>query len=228
MMGVGFVVHAPGQADRAADARYEYRVWLGPADPAVSHLQRSWPLVAAERRSDIYLLGPRPDSVLVKLRDGRRLEIKKRTRDVGTVQRWTMPVSAGFPLATGPRAALADALGLRGGLDPDTGLSPAHLLSALGADGNDVVSHTVRKSRLLFARGGCRAEVCRVAVGGQTGLTVALEATALPPIARAIDDLGLGAHPNLSYGDMLGSLAGLRRGRPRILVHVQTQERRHP
>jgi len=228
MTGTGFVVHPRPRASSASDARYEYRVWVGLAHPVVSQLQRRWPLVAAERRSDIYLLGPRPDRVLVKLRDGRRLEIKKRMRDVGAVQRWTMPLSAGFPLAAGPRAALAQALGQRGGLAPETGLSPAHLLAAFATERTGVVSHTVRKSRLLFERGGCRAEICRIAVSGRTGLSVALEAAALPPIARAIDDLGLGTHPNRSYGDMLGWLAGLRRARPAVLNNLQTHERRHP
>lgn len=229
MIGADFVCHTAGRASRAQGARYEYRVWLAPEDPVVSQLHRSWPLVASERRSDIYLLGPNPDRVLVKLRDGHRLEIKARGRDLGTLQHWSMPVSAGFPLAAAARGALAAALGLRTRLDSDSGRSPAHLLSALGAAGGGVMSCRLRKSRLLFERGGCRAELCRVATGERTGLTVALEGAALEPVAQAVDDLGLWAHPNLSYGDMLRHLARPRRvPRPRRLIPVHIEERRHP
>ena len=227
MSRAGFVVHRPRRESSEPVARYEYRVWFGAADPAVSRLQCRWTLVAAERRSDIYLLGPEPGRVLVKLRDGHRLEIKRRMHDVGTIQLWTLPVSTGFPLAAGHRATLGDALGIDGGLSPETGLSPAHLLSAFGAEGTGLISRTLRKSRLLFERGGCRAEICRVAAGGWTGLTVALEGTDLPEIALAIGDLGLGRFPNRSYGDILQRLSGLRRAGSRGLIYLQTHERRH-
>lgn len=228
MIGADFVCHAAGRSPGAQGARYEYRVWLGPEDPVVSQLHRGWPLVAAERRSDIYLLGHNPDRVLAKLRDGRRLEIKRRGRDLGTLQHWSMPVSTGFPLSAGARGALAEALSLRSELDADSGRTPAHLLSALGAAGGGVMSFRLRKSRLLFKRGECRAEVCRVATGGRTGLTVALEGPALEPVAQAIDDLGLGARPNLSYGDMLQHLARPPRMPRCRLIHVHIEKRRHP
>ena len=71
------------------------------------------------------------------------------------------------------------------------------------------------KSRLLFRRGNCRAEVCRVSVAGWRGVTIALEAADLPSIAEALDDLHLGALPNRSYGEALlrHAPAGTRRRR---------------
>src|SRR6056297_85298 len=98
MTGAGFVVLAARRGAGPRDGRYEYRVWPRQPHPALSRLQRTWPLVAAERRSDIYLLPTAPGRALVKLRDGERLEIKRRTHDVGTIQHWEMPVSARFPL----------------------------------------------------------------------------------------------------------------------------------
>lgn len=228
MMGADFVCHAPGRAAEAQGGRYEYRVWPGPEHPALSRLHRGWPLVAAERRSDIYLPGPNPDRRLAKLRNGRRLQIKARGRDLGALQHWSMPVSADFPLSATARGALAEALGLRVRLEAESGRSPAHLLSALGAAGDGVMSFRLRKSRLLFERGGCRAEICRVATGGRTGLTVALEGAAPDLVAQAIDDLGLGGHPNLSYGDMPRHLARPRRVPLRRLIPVHIEERRDP
>jgi len=226
MIGSGFHFDGPGLAPSQPDTRYEYRVWPGATHPALSQLQCGWKLVAAERRSDIYLLKPDQGRFLVKLRDGQELEIKRRMRDVGTIQHWTAPLSAGFPLSAGHRGALSEALGLSGGVSQETGLSPAHLLSAFGTSGNGVSPRTVRKSRLLFERSGCRAEICRVAVGGWSGFSVALEAPALPAITRATDELRLGTHPNRSYGEMLASLAGRRRARPAALVHIRNCERR--
>lgn len=134
MIRAGFVVREPGRAAPAPDARWEYRVWSGAMHPAVSHLQRVCALRAAERRCDVYLLGPDPARVLVTLRDGQRLEIKRRLQDLGRVRHWTMPVSTGFPLAPDARAALAEGVDLRDALAPETGLSPAHMLVQLRTD----------------------------------------------------------------------------------------------
>ncbi len=226
MTGAGFVVLAARRGAGPRDGRYEYRVWPRQPHPALSRLQRTWPLVAAERRSDIYLLPTAPGRALVKLRDGERLEIKRRTHDVGTIQHWEMPVSARFPLRRRHRAELAEALDLPGGLDVETGQSPAHLLAALGETAPSVAAQTVRKSRVLFDRGDCRAEIARAAAGGWTCLTLALEADKLPFIAMALDDLRLGSLPNRSYGAVLGPLFGPSAPWPRLLTHARSDERR--
>jgi len=226
MTGAGFVVLATRRRAAPQDGRFEYRVWPAHGHPALSRLQRAWPLVAAERRSDIYLLPATPGRALVKLRDGERLEIKRRTHDVGTIQHWEMPVSARFPLGRRHRAVLAEALNLPGGFDVETGQSPAHLLAALGDAVPAVAAQTVRKSRVLFERRDCRAEITRVAAGGWSRLSIALEACALPAIAMALDDLRLGSLPNLSYGAVLGPLFGPSAPWPRLLIHARSDERR--
>lgn len=226
MSGTVFVVHVQGRMSERPEGRYEYRVWPGLAHPAISRLQRTWRLVAAERRSDIYLLGPWPDRVLAKLRGGQRLEIKRHKCDVGNVQHWTMPVSTGFPLGSRHRSALARALGLSDPLNAEMALSPAYLLAAFGGQTPAVVTQTVRKSRLLFENGDCRAEICRVHAGDWADLTIALEAATLPAIALAINDLQLGGLANRSYGDVLGHLFGPRPTRFPLLSHAQPRERR--
>lgn len=226
MTGAGFVVQSAGRAPGPPDGRYEYRIWPQRLPSAVSRLQHGWPFVAAERRSDIYLLQPKSDVVLVKLRNGQRLEIKRRKRDVGTIQHWTMPVSTGFPLGVSDREALSEALVPRGELDVESGLSPAHLLAALRAQAPAMVAQPVRKSRLLFGDGDCRAEICRAVVGDWAGLTVALEAASLPSIAHSIDDLQFGRFPNRAYGEVLGPVFGPRPARPGLLIHAQPHERR--
>lgn len=186
--------------------RYEYRIWPRLSHPAASILNGRWRQVAAERRTDVYLLHPASDRVLIKLRGGLRLELKTMLRRVGTVEYWTMPLSSDFPLAPSARRGLAGALGLRGGLPGTSGLTPAHLIAALPAS---VALLSVRKSRLLFRAGACRAEICRVAADDWTGHTVALDAPDVPAMAHALDALALGSLPNRSYGEVLAQLRGL-------------------
>ncbi len=225
MMSRGFVLSASLQAENRGEDRFEYRIWPRAGHPAIAMLNAGWPLVAAERRSDIYLVHTGCDRTLIKLRSGDRLEIKRRDADVGAIQHWSMAVSAGFPLAAGGRHLLAGALGLHAGLPEVAGLSAAHLLATIDAQGGRVIPRTVSKSRLVFRSGVCRAEICRVAVGGWTGRTVAIESADLPSIVRALDGLHLGSLPNRSYGEALMRLlspASMPRG---LLVHTQVQER---
>lgn len=217
MTDTAFVIRRSRPRAPPDRGRFEYRVWPRVPHPAVSLLLRDWPQTGAERRSDIYLLHPAGDRTLVKLRGGRRLEIKRRDADVGTVQHWTMAGSAEFPLAPAVRGELAAALSLPADLPQAAGRSPAHLLAALAGAGARVVPQTVDKSRLLFREADCRAEICRVSFAGWRGVTIALEAKGLPSIAAALDDLHLGALPNRSYGEAL-----LRHG------ILQTPRRRLP
>src|SRR6056297_2156956 len=198
--------------------RFEYRVWPGSSHAAVSLLHRLWPFTDAERRSDIYLVHPASDWMLTKLRGGRRLEIKRRDSDVGTVQHWSMPISAEFPLTPARLGDLAVALSLRGALPASAGLSPAHLVAELAALNTKVHPQTVQKSRLLFQNGRCRAEICRVSIAGWKGLTIALEATDLPAIAAALDDLHLGTLPNRSYGEVLMRFGSAQARHRRLLT----------
>ncbi|MFW5642118.1 MAG: hypothetical protein ACOCTP_04160 [Roseicyclus sp.] len=208
-----FLAREPDRQGPPPEARYEVRIWPRRPHPAVSLLQGGWPQSGAERRADIYLVHPESERVLVKLRGGERLEIKRLARRIGSVERWTMPVSTDFPLSAPARQAVAEALDLPGSPSEVAGTSPAHLLAAL--DG-PVRARTVRKSRLLFEAGCCRAEICRVAIDDWTGTTLALEAEDLPALTAAMDTLGLGDLPNRSYGALLLRIPGQAQGRPRL------------
>lgn len=209
MTDTAFIIRRPRRASTSQAGRFEYRVWPRASHPAASLLHRHWPLTDAERRSDIYLVHPASDQTLIKLRGGRRLEIKRRDRDVGTIQHWSMLVSTEFPMTAARRRDLALALSLREDLPQTAGLSPAHLLMALNACDSQVVPQTVQKSRLLFRTGDRRAEICRVTIAGWRGLTIALEAPDLPSIATSLDELHLGQLPNRSYGEALVRFASL-------------------
>ncbi|MFA8385675.1 MAG: hypothetical protein ACEPO2_08625 [Pelagibaca sp.] len=193
----------PNRTSQPPEGRYEYRIWPGSGHPAIAILNGAWTLSSAERRSDIYLLHPASDRALVKLRSGDRLEIKRRGRDVASIQHWSMPLSTNFPLAASDRNRLADTLGLRRILPEEAGLSAAHLLSEVATRDDCVIPRTVTKSRLLFRTSGCRAEICRVGVGRWGGKTIALEGNDLTSLALAVEHLNLGSLPNRSYGEAL-------------------------
>lgn len=198
-----FVLFEARRTPDLPEGRYEYRIWPGSGHAAIATLNGAWTVTSAERRSDIYLLHAASDRALVKLRSGDRLEIKRRGRDAGSIQHWSMPLSTEFPLKAPDRDRLAEALGLHRMLPEEAGHSAAHLLSDLATRDGRVIPRTVTKSRLLFRTSGCRAEICRVGVGRWSGQTIALEAEDLPSIARAVDHLHLGSLPNRSYGDAL-------------------------
>ena len=221
----GFVISGRPQAQARAGGRFEYRIWPRAGHPAIAMLNAGWPLVAAERRSDIYLVHAASDRMLVKLRSGDRLEIKHRGPDMGAVQHWSMPVSDSFPLTAAARHGAALALGLPVGLTEVAGLSAAHLLAAIDAQGGQVIPRTVSKSRLVFRSEGCRAEICRVAVGGWTGRTVAVDAADLPGIVQAVDQLRLASLPNRSYGEALMRLLAPEPAARGLLVHMHIRDR---
>lgn len=182
------------------DGRYEYRTWPRMSHRATTLLNKNWRQVAAERRTDIYLLNSDSHRVLAKLRKGVRLEIKVLQNRIGTVEYWTMPLSSAFPLTAEVRGMVGEVFKVPQSLPEASGLTAAHLLAALNVSISPVC---VRKSRLLFRSASCQAEICRVAIDDWTGHTIAVEAPDIPAIAGGIDALNLGSLPNRSYGEKL-------------------------
>lgn len=193
----------PGQtAQMTSPGRYEFRVWPQDLPQAATLLQTSWPLMGAERRSDIYLLTERSPLRLVKLRAGHRLETKARVHDLGPLQFWTHHPYPIFPLSRAALRELAEALGLTS-LPPDAGLSPGHLVAQIATLAPRVQPLTVRKSQLLFRKGSSRAEICRISLAGWSRLTLAIEDPDSDSALETLDALRLGRLPNRSYGDVL-------------------------
>lgn len=214
------------RSEEMAAGRYEFRVWpRGPA-PAIALLQSRWPLAGAETRADIYLSTTQSPWTLVKLRAGTRLEIKRRGANQGVLQYWTCPVSAEFPLSRRLLRLLAGALDLPGGLSSEAALTPAHLLAALALAAPRITPVTVRKARLTFRSGTCRAEICRAAAFGRMRQTLAIEDPDRRSARAAIAALGIDGLPNLSYGDLLRPRLLPLTGPRRTPIHPETARRR--
>lgn len=198
-----FVIRALPEVSTGPEGRYEFRVWPRSMPTAIARLQATWPLMGADRRADIYLVTPQSPETLVKLRGGQKLEIKQRGPDLGALQFWTGPVSDEFPLGPRAFADLMSAFRLHGGLSPDAALSPAHLLAELSVAAPAIAPVTVRKARLTFRKGTCRAEICRASVHGRSVPTLALEDPDPVSARAAVGALGLDRFANVSYGDIL-------------------------
>jgi hypothetical protein len=197
-----FVLIAERDPGQAVQSRYEFRIWPRVWPQAAMLVQKSWSLVGAERRSDIYLLTPHSPLRLVKLRGGTRLETKRRGRDFGPLQYWTHLPYPPFPLSHRALGALAQELGTAF-LPADAGLSPGHLVAGLCASAPDVWPVTAGKARLFFQKGSSRLEICHVVSAGRSRLTLAIEDPDPDSALRALDSLGIGHLPNRSYGDAL-------------------------
>lgn len=198
-----FAILSTGPDSPSADGRYEYRVWPRRPVSAMSALHRDWVLESAEKRTDIYLLGPHMTKSLVKLRNGTRLEIKQRGPDYLGLHYWSVALSQDFPLSTAALNQLEAALMLSQSLPADSGLSPAHLLARLSDYTDTIEPQIVRKSRLLFRQGFCRAEITRVRLGSRSRTSVTIEGPDPEAAGQAVDTLELGQMSNQSYGDFL-------------------------
>jgi len=199
---VDFLIVAEKVQRQTPQSQFEFRIWPRDWPEAASHVQNCWRLVGAERQSDIYLLTPHRTDRLVKLRAGTRLETKRRGHDCCPLQFWTNQPYPAFPLSCHALRTLADELAV-GPFPSEVGHSPAHLVTGLDASVPTVQPMTVQKSRLLFRKGNSHAEICHVAVLGQTRLSLAIEAPDPDTAFRTIGSLGINHLPNFSYGEML-------------------------
>lgn len=217
MTSFAFIIREPDFVAPSNQGRYEYRIWPRRTPSIVTALQQGWALDGAEARADIYLLGSNSSNALVKLREGCRLEIKRRGQDFVGLQHWRVALSDDFPVSPSALKHLSAAL-LIPNLPMQTAcLSPAHLLVALSRLRADLETLTVRKSRLSFRDKSCRAEVTRVVWANQTRLTIALEDPDPAHAAGAVKALGLDRWMNRSYGEVL-------RARP-LLIATSIQAR---
>lgn len=206
-----FIMHEPDFETPSKHGRYEYRIWPRSIPASVPMLHRDWVLENAQSRADIYLLNGNSSHTLVKLRDGKRLEIKRRGKDLRGLQHWRVALSQDFPLSRLALDDLTTALRLPNRPSQAARLSPAHCLAELSDSSSSLETRTLQKSRLIFRRGTCRAEITRVTWNGLPRLTIALEDPEPDRAAQGVRALGLDRWPNRSYGDVLHAC-------PRLIV----------
>ncbi len=206
-MSTGYRLQAPAPpAPSTPPARYEFRCWSRQLHPAAATLQQYWQLDGADSRCDIYLLSPRPTAQLVKLREGRHLEIKQRIGTWHGLQQWRVAMVADFPLRPIETRALALSLGLAAPLPAAARLAAPQLLAALSEQAPAIRLRLVDKARLRFKRRGCLAEIVHVHLTSQSLFSIAVEDSRPDALRRTVDELELGACPNRDYGAQLSHI----------------------
>lgn len=190
----------------ARELLYEYRAWPDDAD-------RLRPVIAGrfrprkeESRRDDYLLPvcQASEAFLPKIRGGRLFEIKQRLSRENGIEVWKRVTSEAFPLdpALSPLLSRIYPGAELGARDLDT---PGHLLGALASH---VFLCPTRKKRVLFKKGGCKAEITTVEAFGLKCETVALECRRPGPVREFLEHLPDKPLPNTSYGAWLRSQLG--------------------
>ncbi len=212
MIDSGSTEPLAGTLGTSSDARYEYRIWPTTLPRANAHLQNGWTLERCEARSDIYLLSSFSTRQIIKLRDGERLELKSLIGMCGALQLWEVPLATGFPLGLEDLRRVDECLNPAQILNPAARLSPSHLIADLTQPRADVAILNVRKSRALFTRDGCRAEITQVRVAGKPLMTFAIEDPDPDHARRIVRELELEDLPNRDYGDVLRAAAGIGGG----------------
>jgi hypothetical protein len=180
---------------------YEYRAWPEEAETMASTISRSFRPSQTEQRTDDYLLPVRPcgGSYLPKIRGGQKFEVKECLGTQAGMEIWKRVVSQKFPLDPGLRGLLASIY--PGVLIPRRALeTPRRLVQALAPH---VFLCRVRKTRQLYRKGPCKAEVTQIEAFGVPAITVALECGRPGPVLEFLDQAPDPHPPNLNYGDWL-------------------------
>jgi exopolyphosphatase/guanosine-5'-triphosphate,3'-diphosphate pyrophosphatase len=143
----------------------------------------------------------------VKIRDG-RLEIKELEASERGLERWRPTLVTPFPIEGSSIHAACEALGI-----PAPIVVPRH--ATVEEFLRDVIEPvaTLRVVHLLKRRErhvieGCMAEVAVLDVGSERWTTLAIEDADVEHLLAAVDHLGIGPRPNVSYPAALKQITG--------------------
>ncbi|MEW5423891.1 hypothetical protein [Amorphus sp. 3PC139-8] len=188
----------------ASSDRWEFRVWLPP--DVVDNPLAGWQETGEDNRTDRYLLLPERPDLLTKLRGGERFEIKRRVDRKPPFERWSVAVSAAFPLGPEICAAVGSLLMPQHTALSDTdGQTVTNLLTALTTAQAAFETRSVTKVRHRFQAGDVMGEWTSVTVE-ETGIratTLAFETADLDALTAAVDGLRISNVPNRNYGAWL-------------------------
>jgi exopolyphosphatase/guanosine-5'-triphosphate,3'-diphosphate pyrophosphatase len=180
--------------------RWEFRTFgdrLGEAEERLGSME---PELVAESDETYLLSAEGVDAVKVRddLMDVKHLE---QVDDHG-LELWKPVMKAAMPIGPADAHAALAALRVDAPLDRDS-YDLAELADAGGAAIRVVPVH---KTRRHYTVGGCMAELTDLRVGDRSTRTIAIEAEDPARVVAAVDELGLGARPNVSVPQGLRAL----------------------
>ncbi|HSF62721.1 MAG TPA: hypothetical protein VLA69_13570 [Gaiellaceae bacterium] len=156
---------------------------------------------------ELYVVSSR-GKASIKIRGG-RLDVKRleQVSDDG-LEQWRPVAKAEFPIAASEITSLLSALDVtvpalrrhEYGLD--------ELVDDVVRPSADLLSVPVHKRRAHYTFGGCMAELTEVRTGQKATRTLAVESEDPARVRVAVEDLGLGSLPNVSFPRGLMALVG--------------------
>lgn len=156
---------------------------------------------------ELYVVSSR-GKASIKIRGG-LLDVKRleQVSDDG-LEQWRPVAKAEFPIAASEITSLLSALdvtvpALR---RPEYGLD--ELVDDVVRPSADLLSVPVHKRRVHYTFGGCMAELTEVRTGQKATRTLAVESEDPARVRAAVEDLGLGSLPNVSFPRGLMALVG--------------------
>ena len=186
--------------------RWEWRTFGESFGDAEDRLTELSPTRVGET-DEVYIVSSRGEGS-IKVR-GAQLDVKRldRVNDDG-LEQWRPVAKAEFPIAATDVAALLSALdvavpALR---RDDYGLD--ELIDEVVRSSTDLLSVPVHKRRMHYTFGGCMAELTDVRTGAHATRTLAVESEDAERVRAAVEELGLGSLPNVSFPRGLEALVG--------------------
>jgi exopolyphosphatase/guanosine-5'-triphosphate,3'-diphosphate pyrophosphatase len=204
----------------AVEPRYEFRIWGDSLDQPrrrLTELSRPGP---PERSQETYIVSDATDATNAKIRAG-AIDIKLLLRVEQGLEQWRPYLKSAFPLdASLIGGEIFASLRVEAPPLRERSYSAGAFVDELIRPHARLAAAEVRKQRWRFVFDDCAAEFVEATIeggglkGATTGLhSVAIESANAPSVLAAIDRLGLGAHPNISYVRQIKSILGRPSGR---------------
>jgi len=183
--------------------RWEWRSFgrhFGEAEKRLSALTPG----GVQESDEVYLLSGAGDNV--KVRDA-LMDIKVlRQVNADGLEQWTPVMKAGFPLPAAEAAKVLEALRLTAPAPSRPSYTLDDFIEQFAAPGGPIRAVKVHKRRTRYTVGGCMAELSYVVANGKPTRTIAVESEDAAGVIRAVRELGLGGHANISYPRGLAAL----------------------
>lgn len=197
------------------EPRYEFRIWGDSLEPMRRRLVEPRAERPPELSQETYIVSDATDETNAKIRAG-VIDVKLLVRIEQRLEQWRPYLKAEFPLDT---SVIVEKV------FPSLRIAPPPLdRPSYGAEAfvDELVrphprlaAAEVRKRRWRFIHDDCAAEFVEVTIesgrpngGAVRSHSIALESVNLQSVLAAIDQLGIGAYPNLSYVRHIKSVLG--------------------
>ena len=180
--------------------RWEFRCWRSADERSVFAPTGDWSALPEEARADIYLRTPEESGLLVKIRDGARIEAKVLVDVRNRLERWRPLFELGFPVERGAGSTLFGLLA-PGATPPEAACDGlVFFVAAVNARGCRPATALIEKRRRRWRSGARWIESVHVTLDGWRASSLCVESKREDDVSVLLRDLDLEGQENLNYG----------------------------